>query len=330
MYATNLFQIPIVVVSPGPEPVTRCQRMTMIDSGHELKLHPDDFQNFERQSYPIVIAWNGHNHFVPTCVMSDIQHNQWKLKELTILTEASLKVISDINPGKCTDAQRVHLEVLKDNMELSRTLFAPHTSSTYSIEETSAGARPRPRPTSTPLFTNVPDAPGNVSHHHDSPSSAIIRNGKHSFLCDICGLEKTKTSDLLDHLSVKHKLGSPIVCKECKKNFTTKRSLKQHMRTQHQGNFKYNCEQHNWHSDNKAVYENHMVTKHGAAKEGLVSDYKCKKCEKDFTGKHLLANHIHRGTCNLPKNFSAHFATGTLKQRLILHMSTLNSSIYKL
>ena len=169
LYATNLFRIPIVVVSPGPEPVTRSQRMTMIDSGHELKLHPDDFQNFERQSYPIVIAWNGHNHFVATCVMSDMQHNQWKLKELTILTEASLKVITDINPVKCTDAQRVQLEVLKDNMELSRTLFAPHTCSTSSAEETSAGARPRsrprprPRPTSTPLFTNVPDAPGNVS-----------------------------------------------------------------------------------------------------------------------------------------------------------------------
>ena len=123
MHATNLFQIPIVVASPGPEPVTRSQRMTMIDSGHELKLHPDDSQNFERQSFPIVIAWNGHNHFVPTCVMSDMQHNHWKLKELTILTEASLKVITDINPVKCTDAQRVHLDILKDNMELSSTLL---------------------------------------------------------------------------------------------------------------------------------------------------------------------------------------------------------------
>ena len=179
----------------------------------------------------------------------------------------------------------------------------PHTCSTSSAGETSAGARPRSRPrlTSTPLFTNVPDAPGNVSHHYDSPSSAIIRAGKNRFLCDICGLEKTKTSDLLDHLSVKHQLGSPIVCKECKKNFTTKGSLKQHMRTQHQGNFKYNCEEHNWHSDNKAVYENHMVTKHAAAKEGPVSDYKCQKCQKVFTGKHLLSNHLHRGTCNLPK-----------------------------
>ena len=124
--------------------------------------------------------------------MSDMQHNQWKMKELTILTEASLKVIIDINPVKCTDVQRVHLEVLKDNMELSRILFAPHTCSTSSAGERSAGARPRsrPRPTSTPLFTNVSDASGNVSHHHDSPSSAIIRGGKHSFLCDICGLEK--------------------------------------------------------------------------------------------------------------------------------------------
>ena len=102
------------------------------------------------------------------------------------------------------------------------------------------------------------------------------------------------------------------------------------MRTQHQGNFKYNCEQHNWHSENKAVYENHMVTKHGTVKEGPVSDYKCKKCQKVFTGKHLLANHLDRGTCNLPKKFHAHFATGTLKQRLILCLSTLNSSIYKL
>ena len=73
------------------------------------------------------------------------------------------------------------------------------------------------------------------------------------------------------------------------------------MRTQHQGNFKYNCEVLNWHSDNKAVYENHMVTKHAAAKEGPVGDYKCQKCQKVFTGKHLLSNHLHRGTCNLPK-----------------------------
>ena len=125
-------------------------------------------------------------------------------------------IVSSINPGKCTDAQRVHLEVLKDNMELSRILFAPHTCSTSSAGETSAGARPRsrPRPTSTPLFTNVPGAPGNVSNQYDSPSSAIIRAGKNRFLCDICGLEKTKTSELLDHLSVKHQLGSPIVCKE--------------------------------------------------------------------------------------------------------------------
>ena len=155
--------------------------MTVIDSGHESKLHQDDFKNFQRQSYPTVTAWNGHNHFVPTCVMSDIQHNQWKLRELTILSEACLKVISDINPDKCTDAQRVHLEVFKDNMELSRTLFTPH--STSSTEETSAGARPRP--SSTLLFTNVPDGPCNVSHPHDSPSSAIMKAGKDSFLCDM-------------------------------------------------------------------------------------------------------------------------------------------------
>ena len=120
------------------------------------------------------------------------------------------------------------------------------------------------------------------------------------------------------------------MCKECQKNFTTKRSLKQHMRTQHQGNFKYNCEQHNWHSVNKAVYENHMVTKHGAAKEGPVSDYKCQKCQKVFTWKHLLANHLHRGTCNSPKKIPCTLCNRFFKTRLIFYLSTLNSSIYKL
>ena len=220
------------------------------------------------------------------------------------------------------------MEVLKDNMELSRTLFAP--CSTSFAEETSAGARPRPRPTSTLLFTNVSDAPGNISHHHDSPSSAIMRAGKHSFLCDICGLEKTKRSDLLDHLAVKHKLGSPIVCNECKKNFTTKRSLKQHMRTQHQVNFKYTYEQHNWHSDNKAAYEIHMVTKHGAAKEGPVSDYKCKKCQKVLTGNMYWPITYIEALVTFLKKFNAHFVIGTLKQGLILYLYTLNSSIYKL
>ena len=169
----------------------------------------------------------------------------------------------------------------------------------------------------------------NVSHHYDSPSSAIIRAGKNRFLCDICGLEKTKTSDLLDHLSVKHQLGSPIVCKECKKNFTTKRSLKQHMRTQHQGNFKYNCEEHNWHSDNKAVYENHMVTKHAAAKEGPVIDYKCQKCQNVFTGKHLLSNHLHRGTCNLPKKIPCTLCNRYFKTKAYLVSVHIETAAYR-
>ena len=102
------------------------------------------------------------------------------------------------------------------------------------------------------------------------------------------------------------------------------------MRTQHQGNFKYNCEQHNWHSDNKAVYENHMVTKHGAAKEGPVSDYKCKKCQKFLQANICWPITYIEALITFLKKFLAHFATGTLKQRLILYLSTLNSSIYKL
>ena len=70
------------VASPRPEPQTVSQRATMFESVHVQELYAGDFDYIERPGTPLVVVYNGSNHFCPSLVMSPKDYNKWKLNNL--------------------------------------------------------------------------------------------------------------------------------------------------------------------------------------------------------------------------------------------------------
>ena len=123
------------------------------------------------------------------------------------------------------------------------------------------------------------------------------------YICDKCGNVKTRKSDLDEHLSVEHQIGSPRKCLICNKNFTSKRSLKQHQRTKHIGRYKYKCDESGceFGTDSKGLLTTHKVRHHQQQK---ARRFRCKTCRKEFDGHSLLMKHIKRNMCHVLKNLS--------------------------
>ena len=63
-------QIPFVVLTAGPEPVTRSAKLTMIESACERKFYTDDFKNIDRKGTGVVFSYNNKNHYCPTVIIS--------------------------------------------------------------------------------------------------------------------------------------------------------------------------------------------------------------------------------------------------------------------
>ena len=115
-------------------------------------------------------------------MMTVNQHNKWKLEALNQLCRASLPVMGEIERGKCSDNQKVHLTVLEEDLNMSVRLFP-----------TKSKAIPTPRP--TPIFTNIPapDAVVSTSGEQVLPSassdvaSQSVRRGGKIIVGQLCG-----------------------------------------------------------------------------------------------------------------------------------------------
>ena len=80
----NPSRVPIVIQSPGREPVTRSEKTSVTESATELFFfffffYQEDLQNFYKQAISIVLFYNTRDHYAPSCVMSSNLHNQWKV-----------------------------------------------------------------------------------------------------------------------------------------------------------------------------------------------------------------------------------------------------------
>ena len=73
-------QIPFVVVTAGPEPVTRSAKLTIFESAFERKFHTDDFKNIDRKGTGVVLSYNSMNHYCPTVIISQRDFVSWQLQ----------------------------------------------------------------------------------------------------------------------------------------------------------------------------------------------------------------------------------------------------------
>ena len=72
----------------------------MVQACHVTLLNEADFNrdNMPRNHYPLVICYNGRDHFTPTKPTTDAQFYKWKLnRELGPIVSASLMVIEELD-----------------------------------------------------------------------------------------------------------------------------------------------------------------------------------------------------------------------------------------
>ena len=199
---------------------TRGQKATMVESVHETILYPEDLQHIDRQGMPVVTGYNGIDHFVSSVILSTAEYNQWKLEILVKLPEASLDVLEDIALNQFSPEVSAHLGTLKQTLSMTTELCSERT-----LPAVAAAAAAKVRRAHGPLFGQAPGASGSPprspipSSQVSSGSRPAKRKRKESkiYQCHICGVQKTRKSDMDDHLSVEHKIGTPRKCNICGK-----------------------------------------------------------------------------------------------------------------
>ena len=86
-----------------------------------------------------------------------------------------------------------------------------------------------------------------------------LEKKKKVYICETCGTEKTKQTDLIDHKRNVHgesKEDTPH-CDICNKDFGTKSSLKLHTKSKHEGKYIHNCELCKYGTNSKQQFPSH-------------------------------------------------------------------------
>ena len=124
MFQLNL-QIPFVVLTAGPEPVTRSAKLTMIESACERKFYTDDFKNIDRKGTGVVFTYNNSNHYCPTVIISQRDYVAWQLQCIGHMASATITFIYDVDQNNCTPQQETLLlkmdAILAEGVSVSGT-----------------------------------------------------------------------------------------------------------------------------------------------------------------------------------------------------------------
>ena len=313
--------------------------MTTIESAHETVLYESDLDHLDKEAWPIVVAYNGINHFVPSVIMSQQQHDAWKLSLVTKMSKVTLNLVKRMDPKSMKPRQGQQLSALETCLKKSITVFEPvkptgpvRSDPVASTSEWSEG----------PLYSQAPDAPDPLSGPSLSEDTevfteqtAITKVGK-KYACAICGVKKSRKPDVVDHISHEHQIGPPIVCDMCNRNFAAWKSVKAHKKRDHKGIYRYNCTTTKddgtacgYKTDSKGDYYIHMSSKHKLSKRGRRMKKKCPKCGKSYTGAQRLDRHIKRDMCTRKKSFFCSFGKCTrgykTKKALDYHMGIMHT-----
>ena len=106
------------MVSTGRQPVGRIERITMVQSAYDVKLLEKDFRHIQKNNYPIVIVYNGRDHFVPTITTSEKDFLAWKIHhEFGSLLAATLLISQECDRPGVPAATASSIRVVRDCLQ---------------------------------------------------------------------------------------------------------------------------------------------------------------------------------------------------------------------
>ena len=89
------YQVPLCLVAPGGKAKTAAQKGMVNTSGHTIHLMPGD-HSYDTPTIPIVVVWNGINHYSPTYPIGSDTVLKWKLSLVGRHLQEAINIFGEI------------------------------------------------------------------------------------------------------------------------------------------------------------------------------------------------------------------------------------------
>ena len=263
-----IFQIPILLLAPENENCFGSKHLTKW-AGCWLYHFPIDSNLLDHQ-YPVVLAYNGINHYVSTYILDQKSKNCAILKLMKSMTANISQVSEDLAGRGATNVKLYfdQLQVQINNAITSGDLtkFTPASSLTSGL-----GA-----PSSQP------------------PSSQAHPPAEKRYKCDQCEQSFSRSNELQNHKVSKH--GSGFSCNLCDHEpFQSAAALKLHQTKAHgQGTAKmYKCDVCQYSSNRADALKAHKIKQHGLIipDEEMVPCINAPECKQKFITQENMRQH---------------------------------------
>lgn len=292
-----IFKKPLTVVSPGPQPKTRLAILSTVESGCETVFYPEDQVHVDKQGWPLVVAYNGKDHYQPTLVVNKESFSKWQLECVAKLSRATLQVVHDVDMEGLSPPKAAFLKDLQVKLSTAVNIFSPTGSDVPPPSTSRARA----------VYFGGPQAPDAPTVPSGTPSEP----GRKLRKCKECDYECCRGADFKSHLALAHGIGELTVCtlEDCwdpvtkeGKPFFNKSSLRLHILNIHKKKYKYTCKEDpdcKFRCNTEAPFVAHLAKKHAIGGES----HECPNCNKVFLSKIYLQKHEASGMCKVMKNF---------------------------
>ena len=195
-------------MNKGAVPHTCKETLTMVQSCHTTLLGDADFKEIHKNAYPIVISYNGTDHFTPTRPSTESKFYGQKLNhKLGPIVSASLLVIEELHRHKFDPAVLTALNQLEATIVQTLPIISPMSNTSHlravvacnkrgplhrglvlqpgGQHGSSLHTQSVPDPASTSTQPSIPDA--------DQPQveePPVKKKTPKKYVCHICGVVK--------------------------------------------------------------------------------------------------------------------------------------------
>ena len=199
----------------------------MVQSCHTTLIEEADFKDIQKNAYPIVVCYNGRDHFTPMRPSSQSKFLKRKLnKELGPIVSAALLVIEELDRSKLSPAVLTAVNQLEDTIVQTLPKISPTSLSSH-LKAVAARNKAGPLhrgPVLQPGGEQVSSSDANLALDPASTSAnplslpdtdqpaeepPVRRRGPKKYVCHHCGVVKPREPDLTGHLWKVHREGEP-------------------------------------------------------------------------------------------------------------------------